>query len=170
MDDLNSNDGEMLDYYIQIGAVEVAGISEDGEFIFGITELAKEVAPDLWEAHAEHIDQSMMQLYEMGLVNITYDEDLNVVFELTEEGKKVSKDFGIIEMNNPDIPNNQEDKMPWQIKQNAAGCSGYAVVKQDTGELVGCHSGRTAAEAQIRALYASESNDKSMEDKKKKIF
>jgi predicted transcriptional regulator len=48
----------------------------------------------------------MMQLYEMGLVNITYDEDLNVVFELTEEGKKVSKDFGIIEMNNPDIPNN----------------------------------------------------------------
>jgi predicted transcriptional regulator len=106
MDDLNSDDGEMLDYYIQIGAVEVAGISEDGEFIFGITELAKEVAPDLWEAHAEHIDQSMMQLYEMGLVNITYDEDLNVVFELTEEGKKVSKDFGIIEMNNPDIPNN----------------------------------------------------------------
>jgi hypothetical protein len=35
---------------------------------------------------------------------------------------------------------------------------------------VGCHSGRTAAEAQLRALYASESNDKNMEDKKKKIF
>jgi hypothetical protein len=60
--------------------------------------------------------------------------------------------------------------MPWQIKQNAAGCSGYAVVKQDTGELVGCHSGRTAAEAQLRALYASESDSKKMEDSKKKIF
>jgi hypothetical protein len=60
--------------------------------------------------------------------------------------------------------------MPWQIKQNAAGCSGYAVVKEDTGELVGCHSGRTAAEAQLRALYASESEAKKMEDKNKKIF
>jgi predicted transcriptional regulator len=42
----------------------------------------------------------------MGLVNITYDENLNATFELTEEGKKVSKDFGIIELDNPDIPNN----------------------------------------------------------------
>jgi len=106
MDDLEPEDGEMLDYYIQLGAIEVAGISEDGGFIFGITELAREVAPDLWEAHANHVDQSMMQLYEMGLVNITYDEDLNATFELTEEGKKVSKDFGIIEIDNPDIPNN----------------------------------------------------------------
>jgi predicted transcriptional regulator len=106
MDDLEPEDGEMLDYYIQLGAIEVAGISEDGEFIFGITELAREVAPDLWEAHANHVDQSMMQLYEMGLVNITYDENLNATFELTEEGKKVSKDFGIIEIDNPDIPNN----------------------------------------------------------------
>ncbi len=106
MDGLEPEDGEMLDYYIQIGAIEVAGISEDGEFIFGITELAREVAPDLWEAHANHVDQSMMQLYEMGLVNITYDENLNATFELTEEGKKVSKDFGIIELDNPDIPNN----------------------------------------------------------------
>jgi predicted transcriptional regulator len=106
MDDLEPEDGEMLDYYIQLGAIEVAGISEDGEFIFGITELAREVAPDLWEAHANHVDQSMMQLYEMGLVNIAYDENLNATFELTEEGKKVSKDFGIIELDNPDIPNN----------------------------------------------------------------
>jgi predicted transcriptional regulator len=106
MDGLEPEDGEMLDYYIQLGAIEVAGISEDGEFIFGITELAREVAPDLWEAHANHVDQSMMQLYEMGLVNIAYDENLNATFELTEEGKKVSKDFGIIELDNPDIPNN----------------------------------------------------------------
>jgi hypothetical protein len=60
--------------------------------------------------------------------------------------------------------------MPWQIKQNAAGCSGYAVVKEDTGELVGCHVGRTAAEAQLRALYVSESDSKKMDESKKRIF
>lgn len=96
----------MLDYYIEIGAIEIAGIAEDGEFIFAITELAKELAPDLWEAHQEHVDNSLLELYEMGLVNVTYDENLNQTFELTEEGKKVSKQFGLIQMDDPDVPNN----------------------------------------------------------------
>lgn len=106
MENFDSEDGDMLDYYIQIGAIEVAGISEDGEFIFGITDIAKDVAPDLWEAHQNHVDESMLQLYDMGLVNITYDEDLNATFELTEEGKEVSKQFGLIQMDDPEIPNN----------------------------------------------------------------
>jgi hypothetical protein len=106
MENFDSEDGDMLDYYIQIGAIEVAGISEDGEFIFGITDIAKDVAPDLWEAHQNHVDESMLQLYDMGLINITYDEDLNATFELTEEGKEVSKQFGLIQMDDPEIPNN----------------------------------------------------------------
>lgn len=57
--------------------------------------------------------------------------------------------------------------MPWEIKRNAAGCKGYAVVKQDTGELVGCHAGESAAKAQLSALYASEADAKKMQDKKK---
>jgi hypothetical protein len=104
--DMDSEDGEILDYYIEIGAIEVAGIEDDGEFIFGITDKAKDVAPELWEAHQEHVDNSLMQLYEMGLINVTYDESLNPVFELTEEGKIVSKQFGLIQMDDPDIPNN----------------------------------------------------------------
>lgn len=50
--------------------------------------------------------------------------------------------------------------MPWNIKQNAAGCKGgYAVVK-DSGELVGCHPSKSRAEAHMRALYASEADSK----------
>lgn len=60
--------------------------------------------------------------------------------------------------------------MPWEIKQNVAGCKGYAVVNQGSGELVGCHSGESAAKAQLRALYASEADAEKMKDKKKKIF
>jgi hypothetical protein len=59
--------------------------------------------------------------------------------------------------------------MPWNIKQNAAGCRGYAVVKE-SGELVGCHESETKAKAQLRALYASEEDAKKMQDKKKKIY
>ena len=50
--------------------------------------------------------------------------------------------------------------MPWQIKQGAAGCKGYAVVKEGTGELVGCHPSKSRAMAHMRALYASEADSK----------
>ena len=59
--------------------------------------------------------------------------------------------------------------MPWNIKRNAAGCKGYAVVKEN-GELVGCHDSETKAKAHLRALYASEEDAKKMQDKKKKIY
>jgi hypothetical protein len=104
--DMEPEDSELLDYYMEIGAIEVAGISEDGEFIFSITDTAKELAPDLWEAHREHVDNSLLELYEMGLVSVTYDESLEPIFELTEEGKKLSKEFGLIHMDDPEIPNN----------------------------------------------------------------
>jgi len=50
--------------------------------------------------------------------------------------------------------------MPWKIKQGAAGCSGYAVVKESDGKLVGCHPTKSKANAHLRALYASESDSK----------
>jgi hypothetical protein len=46
--------------------------------------------------------------------------------------------------------------MPWEIKRDYSGCSGYAVVKRPSGEVEGCHSSKDAANAQMRALYASE--------------
>lgn len=48
--------------------------------------------------------------------------------------------------------------MPWEIKQNYGGCAGYAVVKQGTTEIEGCHSSQSAAQDQMAALYASESD------------
>jgi hypothetical protein len=50
--------------------------------------------------------------------------------------------------------------MPWQIKHGAAGCKGYAVVKESDGKLVGCHPTKSAAAAHLRALYSSESDSK----------
>lgn len=50
--------------------------------------------------------------------------------------------------------------MPWQIKHGSSGCKGYAVVKESDGSLVGCHPTKTAAMAHMKALYASESQNK----------
>ena len=46
--------------------------------------------------------------------------------------------------------------MPWHISNKHADCKGFAVVKDSDGKVVGCHSTRKDAEAQLAALYASE--------------
>ena len=98
---------ERLNYYVEIGAVELAGIAENGEFIYKITQLAKEIAPELWQAHEEHIDRSLLELYESGMMRVSYDEELNATIELTEEGHQLAKEMGLIQldMDDEDIPN-----------------------------------------------------------------
>ena len=53
--------------------------------------------------------------------------------------------------------------MPWSIYSDHPDCSGYAVVQDDSGRMVGCHETREEAEDQIAALYASDADkEKSM--------
>ena len=92
---MENSDDKMYEY-LQMGVIEVVGIEEDGEFIFKITELAQELAPELWEVHVEEVDKIFMELFDKGLVNITYNENLEAEFELTEEGKSVAKKYGIV--------------------------------------------------------------------------
>ena len=94
-----------LEHYIEIGAVEMAGMDESGEFIFAITAIAKELAPELWEAHQQHVDRSLIELYNRGLINVEYDENLEAIISMTDEGKLLAKEFGIIQMEDGDIPN-----------------------------------------------------------------
>ena len=105
MQDPDESD-EKLAYYLEIGAVSLEGIDENGEMIYSITEVAKDLAPELWEAHTEYVDRSLMELYEQGLVEVEYNENLEATLHLTEEGHKVAKEKGLIEMDfNRDIPN-----------------------------------------------------------------
>ena len=102
---MSDPDDDKLNYYMSIGAVEIAGVDEDGEFIFEITPLAEELAPELWQAHEQHVDASLVAMFQAGLVDVTYDENLEAHLELSEEGKKRAKEFGIIEMDRKDLPN-----------------------------------------------------------------
>ena len=88
---------EKLEYYIEIGAVEVAGIQEDGEFLYEITEKAKDIAPELWESHIEYIDNTILDLYEKGLVQIEYNEDLEASISVSEEAKSILRAYGMYE-------------------------------------------------------------------------
>jgi len=97
-----------FDYYLEIGAIEMVGVDQDGEMIFKISENCKEVAPELWLAHQEHVDNTLVMLLEKGLINVTYNENLEALIEISEEGKKTIQEMGLIDF--PDdyknIPDN----------------------------------------------------------------
>ena len=97
---------DKMEHYLSIGAIELSGVDEDGEFIFNITDKAKVIAPELWKAHEDHVNESLVQLYEKGLINVTYNDDLEAIIEMSDEGKKLAKKMGLIEMDRDiDIPN-----------------------------------------------------------------
>jgi hypothetical protein len=95
---MSDEDYMQLEHYIEIGAIEVEGVDEDGELIFSITEIAKDVAPELWQAHSEYVDRSLIKLYEEGLINIEYDENLEATITVNEDGMEAVKKMGIIPM------------------------------------------------------------------------
>ena len=95
-----------LAYYLEIGAVSLEGMDESGELIYSISENAKDLAPELWQSHIEYVDKSIMELYEAGLVEIEYDEDLRATIHISPEGQKLAREKGLIEMDiDQDIPN-----------------------------------------------------------------
>lgn len=54
--------------------------------------------------------------------------------------------------------------MPYQIRKGAGGCKGFAVVKEGTETVVGCHPTQSKAVAQMRALHANVADASSTRD------
>lgn len=88
-----------LDYYIEIGAVLIEGVDESGEIVFKISEKAKEVAPELWAVHSQHVDEMLMDLFERDLISVSYNEDLEAVITLSEEGRSAARELGFTQLN-----------------------------------------------------------------------
>lgn len=87
-----------LSYYMEIGAINLVGMDEDGQAVYEITEIAKEIAPELWEAHIDYVDESLTELFEAGLIEVEYNEDLEAIIHMTPEGYQVAKEYGLINL------------------------------------------------------------------------
>lgn len=90
------DENEAIGYYVSIGALEVVGIEDDGEFTFRVTEAAKDLAPELYDAHVSYVNENILNLFERGLINITYNENLEAFIEITEEGLELVKELGLM--------------------------------------------------------------------------
>ena len=70
---MDSQDKEIIDKLILEGAMEIAGIdSTSGEFLYVFTPKLKEVMPELYNEHINHVNGELMRLWEMGFLNIDF--------------------------------------------------------------------------------------------------
>lgn len=73
----------LIDKLILSGAVEVAGIDSDtGDFLYQFTPKLKDVSPELYNEHVNHVNGELMRLWEKGFLDINISED-NPIVKLT---------------------------------------------------------------------------------------
>jgi predicted transcriptional regulator len=90
---------EYIAWMLEVGALVEKTV--DGELAYGLTDLTPILAPEYYEAWMTDIDESLLELYALGLINIEYNENLEATFSLTEEGR-LTVEAMLDERNNPD--------------------------------------------------------------------
>ena len=77
-----------MDYLVAEGAASLDGIADDGEPVYKFDmEILEEVMPELHQAMLDDMDQVLLDLYQKGLIEVSYDEDLNAQIAVSEEGR-----------------------------------------------------------------------------------
>jgi len=83
------NDNEFFHYLLEQGAMEPYGVNENGEPLYRFNiEVLDKIFPEVAESIREEIDRDLTSLYEMGLVDISYNEKLEATFSISEKGKR----------------------------------------------------------------------------------
>ena len=95
---------QIMEYLVAEGAAFLEGIDEDGEAIYMFDmDVLEEVMPELHAVMQEDMDQVLVDLFQKGLIDISYDEDLNALMTVSEQGKLALKEAGF------NLNDNQED-------------------------------------------------------------
>jgi hypothetical protein len=96
-DDMTDEETEfVIQYLVDRGAAEWDGMDQYGERMFRFNmDILAEVMPELWQQVMEDVDQTLLELFEAGLANVEYDENLEATISLTEEGEQILKHLGM---------------------------------------------------------------------------
>jgi hypothetical protein len=86
---------EIMEYLLSEGAAILDGIDEDGEPVYMFDmEILEEVMPELHAVMQEDMDQVLVDLYQKGLIEVSYDENLNAIMSISEQGKVALAEAG----------------------------------------------------------------------------
>lgn len=77
---MNNQEDKIIEKLILDGAIEFAGVESDtGEILYNFTPKLKEIMPDLYNIHLNQVNSEIMNLWEMGFLNIDLTSDSPVV-------------------------------------------------------------------------------------------
>jgi len=94
-DPSNEEHREVMERLVEEGAAILDGIDEDGEPIYKFDmNLLEEVMPELHQAMMDDMDKVLIDLYQKGLIEISYDEDLNAQMSVSPEGRQALENAG----------------------------------------------------------------------------
>ena len=87
---------QIIEYLVSQGAAEWDGMDEYGERMFRFNlDVLKEVMPELYNEIMGDVDSVMMELFQQGLVDIEYTENLEAMFKISEKAKQILDELGI---------------------------------------------------------------------------
>ena len=95
---------EIMEYLLAEGAAFLDGMDEDGEPIYGFDlEILEEVMPEMHQVIMDDIDDQLIEMYKDGLIEVSYDEELNAHIKVTEQGRIAMIEAGF------DLDDSEED-------------------------------------------------------------
>lgn len=100
---MENEEDQLFTYLLEVGAVILDGVSKDGEFLYKIDpDLMREYCPQLLDVFQEDLESSLMDLYQKGLVDVSYNEDLEAIFNVSDHGKEEIEKYGFYNMDSPE--------------------------------------------------------------------
>jgi hypothetical protein len=87
-DDNNEPDEEvedMIDFLITSGALELTSIDKNGDPVYRITSICKDLFPDLYYEHMKNADDTAFALWQKGLLEIAFAENGTNYITMTAE-------------------------------------------------------------------------------------
>lgn len=106
--DFEDDDDKIIAWLENEGALEWVGMDDNGERILSFNlDRLQVVSPEIYETFMEDMNENLKNLYENGLVEVEYDESLQPRFRISEEGKKLMREYGFeMEWENYEGPDN----------------------------------------------------------------
>lgn len=59
---------KMMDKMIMLGAVQVVGVNEDGQFRYSLNGTIEDIMPELYRVHIDEVHDTVMHFWELGYV------------------------------------------------------------------------------------------------------
>lgn len=88
---------QIIAFLEECGAMVWVGMDQNGERLFQFNlDILKKELPEMYESIMEDIDAEMLHLFNAGLIEVEYDENLNSYFHITKAGKKMLEENGFI--------------------------------------------------------------------------